>query len=165
MGKGGADMKCDANTFAQMYETVYRDLYRFALCMTRHPQDAEDVVSESVIAAYENIGKLRNKDAFRNWIFTITANKCKKKQLELSKKSSASEEEIDQCQQVENDYGLAMDVRKAFFILTEEEQLIVGLSVIGGYNSKEIGKMLSLNAGTVRSKRSRALDKMECLLK
>ena len=26
-------MRCDAKTFAQMYETVYVDLYRFALCM------------------------------------------------------------------------------------------------------------------------------------
>lgn len=158
-------MKCDANTFAQMYGNVYQDLYRFALCMMGHPQDAEDVVSESVIAAYENIGKLRNKDAFRSWIFTITANKCKKKRMELSRRRCVSTEEAAPCQQEDKDYGLAIDMRKAFFVLTEEEQRIVGLSVIGGYNSKEIGKMLSLNAGTVRSKRSRALDKMECLLK
>ncbi len=165
MEKGGTAMKCDAETFAQMYETVYLDLYRFALCMMHHPQDAEDVVSESVIAAYENIGKLRNADAFRSWIFTITANKCKKKQMELSKKHSVSTDEVTQCQQKDTDYGLALDVRKAFFVLTDEEQVIVGLSVFGGYNSKEIGEILSLNAGTVRSKRSRALDKMECLLR
>ena len=49
-------MRCDTKTFAQMYETVYKDLYRFALCMMRNPQDAEDAVSEAVVAAYENIG-------------------------------------------------------------------------------------------------------------
>ncbi len=42
-------MRCDTKTFAQMYETVYQDLYRFALCMLRNPQDAEDAVSEAVV--------------------------------------------------------------------------------------------------------------------
>ena len=60
--------------------------------------------------------------------------------------------------------ALAMDVRNAFFILSEEEQMIVGLSVFGGYNSTEIGKILSLKPGTVRVKRSRALEKMQCVL-
>ena len=64
----------------------------------------------------------------------------------------------------EEDVGLAMDVRNAFFILSEEEQMIVGLSVFGGYNSSEIGKTLSLKPVTVRVKRSRALEKMQCVL-
>lgn len=63
------------------------------------------------------------------------------------------------------DVGLAVDVRKAFFLLEEEEQTIVGLSVFGGYNSKEIGDALKMNPNTVRSKRSRALQKMECVLR
>ena len=40
-------MKCDAVKFAGMYEEIYRDLYRFALCMMKNPQDAEDVVQET----------------------------------------------------------------------------------------------------------------------
>mgnify|MGYP002621947897 FL=1 len=52
------------------------------------------------------------------------------------------------------------EVREAYLQLTEEERLIVGLSVFGGYNSKEIGEILALNPATVRSKRSRALEKM-----
>ena len=35
-------MKCDAAAFAGMYETIYKDLYRYALCMMRNPHDAED---------------------------------------------------------------------------------------------------------------------------
>ena len=64
---------------------------------------------------------------------------------------------------MENDMSCSC-VRNAFFILSEEEQMIVGLSVFGGYNSTEIGKTLSLKPGTVRVKRSRALEKMQCVL-
>lgn len=159
-------MKCDVNTFAQMYEAIYKDLYRFALCMMKNTQDAEDAVSEAVLAAYENIRKLRDEKAFRSWIFTILANTCRKR-LKLLNTKTRHEQEEDSVRQTAQcpDYDLALDVRKAFFILSEEEQTIVGLSVFGGYNSKEIGGMLRLNDNTVRSKRSRALEKMECILR
>ncbi len=58
-------MKCDAAAFAGMYETIYKDLYRYALCMMRNPHDAEDVVSETVIKGYERIHTLRSEDAFK----------------------------------------------------------------------------------------------------
>ena len=67
-------MKCDAAEFAGMYETIYKDLYRYALCMMRNPHDAEDVVSEAVIKGYERIHTLRSKDAFKSWMFTILSN-------------------------------------------------------------------------------------------
>jgi len=149
-----------------MYETVYQDLYRFALCMLRNPQDAEDAVSEAVVAAYENIGKLKKEDAFKSWIFTILSNICKKKWRNAAREETRSDEEmLFSAASEEPDIGVALDVRKAFFLLEDEEQTIVGLSVFGGYTSQEIGDALKLNPNTVRSKRSRALQKMECVLR
>lgn len=159
-------MRCDAHTFAQMYETVYIDLYRFALCLMKNKQDAEDAVGEAVLRAYENIRKLKDENAFKSWIFTITANTCKSRLREAAKRKSES---IDECltntPSEEMDYGLSIDVRKAFTVLNDEEQTIIGLSVFGGYSSKEIGQMLGLKDNTVRSKKVRALEKMECVLR
>ena len=64
----------DAKAFARLYSETYRDLYRFALCMLRHPEEAEDAVSEAVIAAYENISSLRKESSFKSWIFTLLNN-------------------------------------------------------------------------------------------
>lgn len=159
-------MKCDAKTFAQMYEAVYKDMYRFALCMMKNRQEAEDTVSEAVVAAYENIRKLQNEEAFKNWIFTILSNVCRKRLKKVAKEQVHSQEDmISRIPSQEMELGIAVDVRKAFFFLEEEEQMIVGLSVFGGYNSQEIGKALKMNPNTVRSKRSRALQKMECVLR
>lgn len=150
----------DAKQFTELYKLVYKDMYRFALCMMKNSHDAEDAVSESVLLAYENVHKLRKEEAFRSWIFQILANVCKKKLKAKERTEVPIEEEhmsedfIDQ---------ITEDVRKAFFILSEEEQFIVALSVFAGYNSTEIGKMCKLNASTVRSKRKRALEKMKIL--
>ena len=161
-------MRCDTKKFAQMYESIYIDLYRFALCRMRNSQDAQDAVSDAVLAAYENIQKLRNEDAFKSWMFTILANICKRRLKKYADRqrneSTEQEREADRVAQ-DTDYALVLDVRNAFFILSGEEQEIVALSVFGGYNSKEIARILNMNANTVRSKRSRALEKMECILK
>ena len=55
--------------FTQKYTEVYRDLYRFACYMLQNPQDAEDVVGETVADAYAGFSNLRSMDAFRSWIF------------------------------------------------------------------------------------------------
>ena len=87
-------MKCSIKKFSEMYETVYRDLYRYALCLMKNPQEAEDAVSEAVIAAYENIHKLKKEEAFKSWIFTILTNKCKKRLKKALKETPGREEEL-----------------------------------------------------------------------
>ena len=54
----------DTAAFAELYGTIYKRLYRFALYTLGNTQDAEDVVSAAVMEAFENIGKLRKEDAF-----------------------------------------------------------------------------------------------------
>ena len=44
--------------FTELYSTVYKDLYRFALYMMRNEYDAEDAVSEAVISAYARFSVL-----------------------------------------------------------------------------------------------------------
>lgn len=46
-------------------------------------------------------------------------------------KKHREEEELPE-QATAPDYDLAIDVKKAFFVLSEEEQILVGLSVFGG---------------------------------
>lgn len=37
----------DTGAFAQLYEGVYQDLYRFALYVLKHPQDAQDEIGRA----------------------------------------------------------------------------------------------------------------------
>ena len=162
-------MKCDAAAFAGMYETIYKDLYRYALCMMRNPHDAEDVVSETVIKGYERIHTLRSEDAFKSWMFTILSNVCKRKWKAMAKQSPVENENVwEQLSDEaagEDTMNLRLDLRRALAVLSEEERMIIGLSVYGGYQSQEISKILHMKDGTVRSKRSRAIGKMSMVLK
>lgn len=154
----------DPHAFALLYEDIYKDLYRFAYCMTKNTHQAEDIVSDSVLNAYENIHKLRKPESFRNWMFQIVANECKK-QFRSQKKSILLENEQSfTASSNQPDPTDRIALQQAFGILDENERLILGLSMYAGYSGKEISRLLHKKEGTVRSTKSRALNKMKQFL-
>lgn len=160
----------DVKAFSRLYAGIYTELYRFALYTMKHPQDAEDAVSETVIAAYESIRNLKKEESFKKWMFTILANKCRKalaRRLEEQKKLTDREVEDEKGENAficarkhDPDYAQQYAVKEAFESLGEEERMIVAFSVFGGYHSEEIGAILEKSAATIRSRKSRALEKM-----
>ncbi|MBO4997495.1 MAG: RNA polymerase sigma factor [Lachnospira sp.] len=164
----------DAHAFSLLYEMVYEDLYRMALYTLGNVHDAEDVVSDTVLDAYAGIGSLRDEMAFRRWIFKILSNKCKRKLKEYIGRREHEQQLYD-----EKDEGISLEERlpneqddmkqvldrdeigRAFRVLSKEERLIVTMVVYGGYDSREVSKILHKNRNTVRSKYKRALDKLK----
>lgn len=161
-------MKCNAGKFAEMYQAIYKDLYCYALCMMRNPHDAEDVVSEAVIRGYEHVGALRSEEAFKSWMFRILSNLCKRRWKAKEKQglSEGTDEllQLADARCAEEAMNLRLDLRRALAVLTEEERMIIGLALYGGYQSREIGEMMKMKDGTVRSKQSRAIAKMSLVL-
>lgn len=155
----------DVSAFSKLYSQIYKDLYRFALYMMKHPQDAEDAVSEAVVAAYENIEYLKKEESFKSWMFTIVSRECKrilrKRKTDLD---YMTDEEMAQIFEKEPDRAEQYDVRKAFEALEEEDRTIIAFSVFGGYKSEEIATMMGKNPATVRSRKCRALEKMKVML-
>jgi RNA polymerase sigma-70 factor (ECF subfamily) len=60
--------------FSERVEAQLDALYGVALRLTRHPTEAEDLVSESVAKAWYAINSLDDWDRFRPWIFRIMRN-------------------------------------------------------------------------------------------
>lgn len=154
-------MERNAEDFAQKYEQVYQDMFRFALYTLKNRQEAEDAVSEAVLDAWKAIHTLKQEEAFRAWIFRILSNKCKQKLKSYLNRMSQLPEDLAWR---ERDTSEDMDVRSAFYKLNDGERLILALNLFAGYTGKEIAGMLDMNENTVRSRQSRALKKMEDML-
>ena len=159
----------DADAFAGLYEQIYKDLYHFALYTLKNAQDAEDAVSETVMDAFSSIRKLRSDTAFSAWIFRILSNKCNQKRREygLLREKTVPEQawESTPSDPWGNETEEYIEVRKSFFELAEEERMIVGMHIFLGYKTREIAEILNMNENTVRSKESRAIQKMGNRLK
>lgn len=157
LAKGG-----DAKAFSLLYQKYYTDLYRFAFCLMKSSHAAEDAVSSAVLKAYENLGKLRKNDSFKSWIFQITANECHS-QL---KKTSVYLEDSSYTEPCAAEEGyLTPELKEMLASLSEEERLVITLSVFTGYNSREIAALLHKKEGTIRSMKSRSLTKLREYIK
>ena len=144
--------------FLQLYEPVYKDLYRLAYYYIGNSQDTEDVVGETVLKAYEKFDSLRKKEAFKSWIFRILVNQC---MTYLRKKTTNGVVELKEEPVFEPALEDGTAVQDLLAVLSGEERQIVVLSVFGGYKGEEIAKLLHMKHSTVRSKYRRALKKME----
>lgn len=147
--------------FLELYELVYKDLYRLAYYYLGNSQDAEDVVGETVLKAYEKFSTLRKREAFKSWIFKILVNEIKSF---LRKKAAKGTSELLEEPVFEPEIEDAMVTNDLLSVLSDEERQIVALSVFGGYKGEEIAGILHMKHSTVRTKYRRALKKMEkCL--
>jgi len=167
--KVDAARRGDKDSFAQVYESVSSDLYKVALYTLGNAHDAEDVVSETFIEAYRGISKLREPSSFRPWIMKILSARCKHKIADYIKgKNSFDIESFSASLVAEGDVSAEITeqitVMKAMAILSEQERLIIALSVMSGYTTKEISKILGSPPGTVSSKLHRALVKLRKIL-
>lgn len=72
----------DTAAFQGFILLCIRNMYRTALYNLRNTHDAADAVSDAVADAFENIGRLKNAEAFKAWIMKILFAKIKNRQNE-----------------------------------------------------------------------------------
>lgn len=152
----------DDEAFASLYELVYKDMYRMAYYMLGRKEDAEDAVAEAVLDMYKYIQQLKRADSFKSWTMKILWVKCKLKMKEYTRECVELDVVGEQSDDTDmaNEVMLKKDLKGAMKNLNDEERMIVVASSIAGLNCKEISKLLGINHGTVRSKLSRALQKI-----
>jgi RNA polymerase sigma-70 factor, ECF subfamily len=64
----------DSEAFRALVERHSRAVYRLALRMTGSPQDAEDVVQDTFLKAYRQLGRFESRANFGTWLHRIAVN-------------------------------------------------------------------------------------------
>lgn len=64
----------DTDAFRVLVERHSRPLFRLAFRMTGNQQDAEDVVQDSFLRAYRQLGKFDERASFGTWLYRIAVN-------------------------------------------------------------------------------------------
>lgn len=156
--------KGDLKAFCCLYDMYKKRLYDYAYYKLGNPSDAEDVVQDCVLTAFEEIHKLKKPEAFSSWIFRILYCGCSANiKVQISQRNNqVNIETYENILSYDNDIEFEREeLKQALSILKEDERTIVLLSVIAGFNSKEISKITGYSSGNVRQKLSRSLAKMK----
>src|SRR4026208_339013 len=64
----------DSEAFRALVERHGRSVFRLAYRMTGNEQDAEDVVQESFLRAYKQLGRFESRANFGTWLYRIVAH-------------------------------------------------------------------------------------------
>lgn len=152
-------------SFEMVYDQVAPDLYKVALYTLGNTHDAEDAVSETFLEAFKGIRNLRDENKFVSWIMKILSIRCKRKIGQYIKdKNCIDIDDLLGLASAEGEPTQRTEVFSALGALKQEERLIVVLSVLQGYTTKEIAAILGCPQGTVSSKLHRTLKKLKTML-
>jgi RNA polymerase sigma-70 factor (ECF subfamily) len=160
--------KGDHKAQFQIYKLYYKAMYNSSLRIVNNPMEAEDIMQESFLSAFESIGTYSGTVSFGAWLKKIVQNRS----LDfLRKKSKMIFEDIESFRVTEDisDDSLNMNaeaesrVYKVMEIiknLPEKCREILSLYLFEGYDHEEIAEILSISGSTSRSQFSRAKQKL-----
>jgi len=148
-----------------IYKQYSRAMYNLAYRMMGSREDAEDILQESFLECFRNIGSFRFESTFGAWLKRIIVNRCinqlRKKKADLqyfeNLPTDIPEEEPE----------ITYDTTKVFRgieMLPDGYRVILTLYLLEGYDHTEISQILGISESTSKSQYSRAKDKLRSIL-
>ena len=165
--------KGDQKAQFQIYKLYYKAMYNISLRIVNDAMEAEDIMQESFLSAFEKIGTYSGTVSFGAWLKKIVQNRSldilrgKKKVIfeDIETVQSIDDNCFDNlCLNEEHDRKIKK-VMEAIKCLSEGCRNIFSLYFLKGYDHEEISKVLSISSSTSRSQLSRAKSKLIIELK
>ncbi len=158
-------------------------LYGTALRLTRDPDEAEDVVAESVARAWNRLDQLEDINFFEGWLFRILnhtfISMWRRRQCRQGKEEPLDDEDDELSfslfeklhqpfllwwgtpEQAFLNEVLQQDINTALDSLPDQFRIVVVLVEIQGYSYEQASHILDVPLGTVRSRLNRARNPLQ----
>lgn len=161
----------DTAAFGQLVEAYQGQVYRLALHMGLPPADAEEAAQEAFIAAWKGLPQFRGDSRFSTWLYQLATHAAidllrrEKKHRDhadiedvIVPDAAASPQETVEQQERQEAVQIAMRT------LTPQAREILLLRYQAELGYEEIGAVLGLPNGTVKSRINRAKAQLKAAL-
>ncbi len=164
--------------FDALYNEYKAAVFGFAFYLTKNRGEAEDLFQEAWLRVVRKMPEKINKESLKSWMFTIVSNLHKdtlrKKRLKnlwfkrmehspqddvsLQGLTGGSLTEINREIEVSD---LSGEMTRAISLLPDRQRRVFILKEIAGFKQGEIGEILGLKLGTVKSLMHRAVRRLQ----
>jgi RNA polymerase sigma-70 factor (ECF subfamily) len=162
-----ADWIAKQKRFMELYEPLNDRLARFVYSMVWDREEARDVISDTVLAAYESFEKVRNHQAFLSYLFTIASRtwmkRVKKTQMVTALSEYHTNNIADEASNIESRAELN-EFYAALGTLPEKQREAVSLFEISGLSLNEILEIQGGSLSGVKSRVTRGREELARIL-
>jgi len=154
--------------FELLFERHRLLVYRFAYQMTNSRDDAEDVVQEAFVRAYQNLHRYRDEAKFTTWILRIVTNLCTDRARSGNRRTALEQQEAtrgldwmtignteDPIENLEGDRRVDA-IKRALAALPTHHRSVIVLRDLEGREYPEIAQVLNCTVGGAKLRVLRA---------
>lgn len=152
----------------QLYQLYSKAMFNVCYRMMNNREDAEDMLQEAFIQAFQKLDTFRNESGFGSWLKTITIRTCinalNKRKLDLTyfdemhRFDAAEDEPAEALYTTEN-------ILEAMNQLPEGGRIVFSLYLLEGYDHSEISQILNITESTSKTQYMRAKRRVNELMK
>jgi RNA polymerase sigma factor (sigma-70 family) len=162
----------DASAFKLLYQQYAKAMYNTCWRILNNGAEAEDVLQESFIEAFNNLPSFEYRSSFGGWLKQICVNrsinqlkKRKNNWIDIEKTESYFEaDEYNSDEEAELEYKV-LHIKNAIMQLPDGYRTVLSLYLLEGYDHEEIAGILKVAESTTRTQYMRAKQKLVQLLK
>ncbi len=154
----------------EVYKLYYKAMFNTSLRLLNNREEAEDVMQEAFLSAFNKIDTYKEEVSFGSWLKKIVVNRS----LDMLKKKKVMYDDIDERRMgiIDDDPPESFDevtqkvaeVKQAIGLLNDNYRTLVTLHLIEGYDHDEVAEILGITNAAVRTGYSRARKKLQELL-
>jgi RNA polymerase sigma-70 factor (ECF subfamily) len=160
----------DAEALETLLVRYQPRIYRFSMKMCRHPEDARDVVQDTLLAVARGVRSFKGASSLSTWLYTIARSFCIKHRrrskfappAELSLETDVAEEALGQAapgpglDEVMESRRIETAVERAIAGLAPTYREVLVLRDVEGLTAGEVAEVTGLSVDAVKSRLHRA---------
>lgn len=158
--------KITEHDFVTTVNKEAESMFKIAYAILNNKMDAEDAVSASLLKAWKNIESLRNPAELKNWLLSIVVNESKNMYKKRKRENNVEDisKYIDTAAVNDEVCDEDSDILYVVKSLKWEYRIVIIMYYYNEMSVKEIAKTLGISNGTVKSRLSRARNKLKHIL-
>jgi RNA polymerase sigma factor (sigma-70 family) len=163
----------DVSAYEQIVERYQEPVFRAAYLVTRSAADAQEAAQDAFVKAYAALGRFRPESPLRPWLMRIAVNESRNRLRAAGRRDALALRAAAERPQEDADPSpeaalLTAERRRALLAamdeLREEDRLVITCRFFLDLSEREAADVLGWRLGTVKSRLSRALERLRAQL-
>lgn len=156
----------DSKAQYQLYKLYYKAMFNTSLRIINNKVEAEDVMQEAFLTAFEKMNTFSNENNFGAWLKRIVINRSidylKKKKMDFCEINEISENCMPEENQNlnENKQEKIIQIKQAMHDLPEKYRVVLSLYLFEGFDHEEISQVLNVTQSNSRTLLTRGKQKL-----